>query len=135
MKKVINNQNPEFGGAGAKLLLALMVLILVAHAGYNYVPVAYQGQSFKQEMETAVVQGTVIPTKSKPADVVKEKLITAMRRNDLPLNSFVEVKESNKIVHARVAYSKTVPILPFGAYDYVYNFDYTVTPSGYLSKQ
>jgi hypothetical protein len=135
MKKVINSQDPEFGGAGAKLLLALMVLILLANAGYNYVPVAYQGESFKQELDTAVVQGTVIPTKLKPTDVIKDKVITAIKRNDIPLNSFVEVKEVNKVVHARVAYSKIVPLLPFGAYNYVYTFDYTATPAGYLNKQ
>lgn len=134
MNKVINSQNPEFGGAGVKLLLALAVLILLANAGYNYVPVAYQGENFKQEMDTAVIQGTVIPTKSKPVDVIKEKVISAIRRNDIPMNSFVEVKEVNKIVHARVAYSKSVQILPFGFYDYMYNFDYTATPTGYLSE-
>ena len=134
MKNELNNKNPELGGAGVKLLIALVILVLIGHAGYNYVPVAYQMENFKQDMQTAVVQGSVMPVGAiKPVDAVKGRLISAMKNNEIPIGSFVEVKEVNKIVQARVSFSKEVPILPFGAYTYVYNFDHTATPSGFLT--
>jgi hypothetical protein len=48
----------ERGGAGVKFLIIFVVLILAANAGYNYIPVAYAGESFRQEMQTAVVMAS-----------------------------------------------------------------------------
>lgn len=135
MKKVLNSQNPEFGGASGKLLIALVILILFAHAGYNYVPVAYESESFKQEMETAVIQGTVVPKGgAKPTEAVKARISNVLSSFNLPSNTFIDVKEVNKVIQARVYFEKDVPILPFGLYDYKYVFDHTATPSGYLSN-
>jgi len=125
----------EHGGAGVKLLLVALVIILVANAGYNFVPTAYQGESFKQEMQTAVVQGVSLPSSyGTPKVVVTNKLQTAARVNNLPYDVVIDVQQKNKTVTARVYYAKKVPILPFGAYDYNYVFDHTATPSGFLTK-
>ena len=125
----------ERGGAGVKLLLVAIVIILVAHAGYNFIPAAYQGENFKQEMKTAIVQGVSLPsTYGKPAAVVRHKLETAARVNGLPYDTVIDVKEKNKIVTARVYYAKKVPLLPFGAYDYNYVFDHAATPTGFLTR-
>jgi len=127
--------NSERGGAGVKLLLVAIVIILVANAGYNFIPTAYQGENFKQEMKTAVVQGVSLPsTYGKPAAVVKHKLETAARVNGLPYDTVIDVKEKNKIVTARVYYAKKVSLLPFGAYDYKYVFDHSATPTGFLAR-
>lgn len=129
------NRRSERGGAGIKLLLVALVLILIGHAGYNYIPVAYQGQSFKQEMQTAVINGISMPGMGKPpVDVVKEKLIAAARNNDIPANAVIQVKQNSGSVQARVAYSKQVPILPFGIYTRTYEFDHTATPNGFLTQ-
>lgn len=47
MEELISSKISERGGAGIKLLLALLGLILIANAGYNFVPVAYQGENFE----------------------------------------------------------------------------------------
>ena len=135
MKEVLNNRNSERGGAGVKLLLSLLVIILVANAGYNYVPVAYQGASFKQEMDGAIVKGTVLPTSGKaPLDAVKNKLYEAARSSEIPDNAVIEVKQAGQTITGRVRYAKYVELLPFGLYKYTYNFDYTSAPAGFLVK-
>ena len=125
----------ERGSAGAKLVIVLVIIGLVAHAGLNYIPVRYQGESFKQELHTAVVNGVSMPVINKTAvDVVKEKIAGQIRVLGIPSNAVVEVKPFNGAVQARVAYTQPVNILPFGLYVYNYQFDNTATPSGYLLK-
>lgn len=134
MSKAVKTLNPERGGATLKLLIIVMILVIVANAGINYIPVAYNGQNFKQEMETTVVQAMAVPPNVKPVDMVKKRLTRAAADDDLPADMFLEVKQTGNVVHARVAYTKQVSILPFGIYDYAYNFDHTATPAGFLVK-
>ena len=129
-----NNKNSERGGAGVKLVAILAVLFLIGHAGFNYVPTAYQGASFKQDMQTAILQGMAVPPGVQPTDMVKGRIQKAIAGNGLPANTFYEIKPSKEGVTAHVAYSKQVPILPFGLYTYNYQFDHTATPTGFLLK-
>lgn len=127
--------NGERGEAGAKLLLVLTILILIGHAGINYVPVAYAGESLKQDMQTAVMQGLATPPRvGTPAQFVKEKVERAIAANDVPKDAYLEVKQNGKTLQARVYYTQSVNILPFGIYKYNYVFDQTVTPTGFLLK-
>lgn len=131
-----NNRTSERGGAGAKLLIILTALILAGHAGINYVPVAYAGESFKQDMQTAVVQGLATPIRAgKPTDFVKAKLERAALANDIPQDALIEVKQNGKVIQAHVFYSQSVNLLPFGIYKYEYVFDHTATPSGFLLEE
>jgi hypothetical protein len=134
----MNNEyrKTERGSAGIRLLIVALVLFLIANAGYQYVPVAYQGENLKQEIQTAVVNGVALPGIGKnPADAVRDKVIAAVRNNNLPANTVVQVKQLNAVVQAHVAYTKPVPVLPFGLYTRNYEFDYTATPTGFLSKE
>ena len=47
MKTISNDRKSERGSATIKFTLVLVVLALLAHAGWNYVPVAYEGASFR----------------------------------------------------------------------------------------
>lgn len=130
------NRQSERGSAGAKLLAVAVVLVLLANAGYQYVPVAYEGASFKQEMQTAVINGVSMPAVGKTAvDVVKDKIAIAAKNNNLPPNAVIQVKQLNNVVQAHVTYSKPVPILPFGLYTRNYEFDNVATPTGFLAQQ
>lgn len=135
MEEIVSARISERGGAGIKLLLALVVLILIANAGYNYVPVAYQGETFKQDMDGAVVKGTVLPTSGKaPVEAVRKKLMEAARSNEIPDDAVLEVRQNGKTIVGFVSYSKTVQLLPFGLYVYTYNFEHTSAPSGFLVR-
>lgn len=123
------------GGAGVKLIMVLAGLFLIAHAGYNYIPVAYEGESFKQEMQTAVVQAVAMPGANLTVmDTVKAKIKKAALNNNVPTDALIEVKPANNIVQAHVSYSKPINMLPFGIYKYNYKFDSTATPTGFLFK-
>lgn len=136
MKEVLKNRDSERGGAGVKLLLALVAIILIANAGYNYVPVAYQGASFKQEMDGAVVKGTVLPTTGKaPVVSVENKLHEVARNNGIPNNAIIEARQSGQTIVGRVRYAKYVELLPFGLFTYTYTFDYTSVPAGFVMKK
>ncbi|MGI8638749.1 MAG: hypothetical protein ACR2MG_02195 [Pyrinomonadaceae bacterium] len=135
MSKVMKNQKSEYGGAGVKLAIILVVLFLVAHAGYNYIPVAYESENFKQEMQTAVVQGVALPGANITIiDSVKNRVLKAAANNNVPSNALIEVKQINSVVQAHVKYTKQIEILPFGLYVYNYQFENTATPTGFLFK-
>jgi hypothetical protein len=134
-KNIEKDYRRERGGAGIKLILVLLVLFLIGHGLINFVPVAYNGASFKEEMQTAVVQGTALPNGNDPLGVIKVRLKKMASNYSVPPNAFMEVKQTNNIVQARVAYTQDVNILPFGLYTYKYQFDHTATPTGFLAKQ
>ena len=135
MKKLYIERPSERGGAAVKALLIGLALVLIANAGYNYVPVAYAGASFRQEMDTAVVKGLAAPGNLKPADVVKAHIQKAARDYEVPSDAVVEIKPAGNMIQAHVAYSKKVSMLPFGLYSYSYEFNHTAQPVGYLTKE
>lgn len=135
MKKSVKKCDLERGSAGVKLLIVIAVLLLAAHAGYNYVPVAYDAASLKSDMDTAVLQGLALPGKINPVDNVKERIAKAIVVNNIPKEATIDVKQVANGLNARVTYSEPVNILPFGLYKYNYAFDYTSTPTGFLMKQ
>jgi hypothetical protein len=135
MNKVVQKSGPEHGGAGVKLLIAMSIIVLGGNAALNYVPVAYDAGNFKQEMDTTVVQALALPnSKMNPADVIKNRINKAAKEDNIPADMYLEVKPVGNIMQARVVYTKQVSILPFGAWDYAYHFDYTATPQGFLAK-
>jgi hypothetical protein len=131
---VKNYREAERGNARVKFLLVLLVLITVANAAFNYIPVAYQGENFKQEMQTIVVQGSALPVNGKnPVEVMKGKLLRAAQDNQLP-PAAINVRQVNNVISAHVSYTKEVSIIPFGIYNYHYEFNHTATPQGFLTK-
>jgi len=134
MSQEIRNKNSEKGSAKVKLIVFLLILFVIGHAGYNYIPVAYEGENFKQEMQTAVVQGRAVPPGMTVNDMVKGKLQRAILANNVPADAFVQVKPANNSVQAHVAYTKQVNLLPFGIYKYNYQFNHIATPTGFLLK-
>ncbi len=135
MKKSVERRNSERGSAGTTFLIIAVVLGLIGHAGYQFIPVAYSGESLKQDMQTAVIQALAVPGKGTPVDSAKQRIQAALRSNDIPQDAIVDVKQINNLLQARVTFTKSVPILPFGIYTYNYQFDHTATPTGFLTKQ
>lgn len=136
MRKAVEKRISERGGAGVKLMIVLLILYLIGNAGYQWIPVAYNGESFKQEMHAAVLQGMTLPsTAGNPIEVTKKRLQRSAMANSLPDDTYIEVKQANNMLRARVVYTKHIEILPFGIYNYDYQFDHTATPTGFLVSQ
>src|SRR5687768_7468953 len=132
MKKVNRDRTSERGGTGVKVLLVFLVLAAAANAGLNYIPVAYQGASFKQEMDTAVVKALGASGRMKPLDIAQSTVQKAAVDYDIPADAFIEIKPVKGVVQIHAAYTKPVSMLPFGIYTHEYKFDYTARPVGYL---
>jgi len=135
MNNLSTKRVSERGSAGVKFAITLVVIILTGHAGFNYVPAAYDAESLKSEMSTAVLQGLALPGKVNPVENVKTRIQKAILQNNIPSDAILDVKMNANVITARVAYVKQVDILPFGIYRYAYQFDHTATPSGFLLKQ
>jgi hypothetical protein len=135
MKNDAMTRSSERGSAGAKFLLVLACILLIGHAGYNYIPVAYEAESMRTEMQTAVVQGLALPGKINPVENVKSRIMRAAQINAVPEDVVIDVKQNGNTITAHVAYAKTVNMLPFGMFKYNYQFDHTATPTGFLMKQ
>ena len=131
----MKKSNNERGSAAIKFTFVFVVIVLAANAGYNYVPVAYQGAGFKQEMDTAVVKGLGASGRINPLEVVQASVRKASSDYSIPPDAFVEIKAVNGVIQAHVVYSKQIHILPFGLYKYDYNFNYLAKPTGYLLKE
>ena len=134
MQKPHSPREGERGSAGAKLMIFVVVLLLALHTGYNYVPVAYEAESLKTEMQTAVVQGLAMPGKMNPVDNVKSRIQKAIATNNIPMDAVIDVRQNGAALSAHVSYTKQVSILPFGLYRYNYRFDHIATPTGFLLK-
>ncbi|HQU85861.1 MAG TPA: hypothetical protein PKY59_22175 [Pyrinomonadaceae bacterium] len=135
MREELNERLSERGEAGTKLLFVLVILFLAGHAGWNYVPVAYQSENFKQDMQTAVIQGVSMPMIGvKPNENVKNRIIKAARENNIPEDAVIQVVINKGMMQAHVSYTKKVELLPFGLYEYPYQFDHTAMPTGYMMK-
>ena len=129
-----NKWHSERGGAGAKLLIFGVLAFLIAHGLYNYGMTSYQAANFKQDLQTAVVQGVTLPTTAgDPKVIIQKKIATIIPLHQLPSDTFYEVKKNGTTYSARVYYQVVVPILPFGLYDYNYVFDHTATPGDFYS--
>ena len=135
MKKLANDRSSERGGAAVKFLLIFLVLALAANAGFNYIPIAYESASFRQEMDTAVVKGLGASGRIQPMDVVTATIRKASVDYNVPEDAFVEIKPVNGVVEAHVVFTRDINMLPFGLYKYKYNFDHHARPVGYLLKQ
>ena len=136
MKRLEKDRTSERGSAGTKAFLVILALALAAHAGLNFVPVAYDGESFKQEMQTAVVNGLATPRGIKPVDSVVARIKKAAHDYDVPDDALMDVKQVNGgVITAHVTYSKQVAMLSFGLFNYNYQFDYTAQPVGFLTKE
>lgn len=134
MKTISNDRKSERGSATIKFTLVLVVLALLVHAGWNYVPVAYEGASFRQEMDSAVVKGLAASGRIKPLEVVQASIRKASNDYNIPEDAYVDVKPVKGVIEAHVAYTRSINMLPFGIYKYDYNFEYVARPTGYLLK-
>jgi hypothetical protein len=125
-------RHTESGNAAVKFIFVLVLIGLVAHAGYNYVPVAYNAESLKTDMQQAVVQGLALPGKLDPVENVRNRIQASAQKNGCPPDTTIDVKMKGNVISARVAYTKEVNLLPFGLFKYKYSFDHTATPTGFL---
>jgi hypothetical protein len=132
----MKSEESQRGTTNLKLLITLLVIFVFGNAIYNYLPAAYNAETLQTEMHAAVLQGMSLPpSMGNPVDVTKRRIQGIMRANNIPDYAFLEVKMVSNTIQARVAYTQPISILPFGVYDYNYQFDYSTKNGSYLAKE
>jgi hypothetical protein len=117
----------ERGSANLKFVLVMAILITSAYAGYLYVPVAYQANTFKDLMQhyvdVAVAQGY-------PPSWAGEQLMKSAPEYQLPANAVITPAQRDNRMEVRVQY---VRVIEFPGYTYNYEFDHTVKSTAFLA--
>lgn len=117
----------ERGSANLKFVIVMAVLITSAYAGYLYVPVAYQANTFKDLMQhyadVAVAQGY-------PPSWAGEQLMKSAPEYQVPTNAVITPAQRDNRIEVRVQYVK---VIEFPGYTYNYEFDHTVKSTAFLA--
>ena len=117
----------ERGSANLKFLIVMVILLTCAYAGYLYVPVAFQANTFKDLMQhyadVAVAQGY-------QPSWVGEQLMKSAPEYDIPANATITPAQRDNRIEVRVQYVRAIE---FPGYTYNYEFDHTVKSTAFLA--
>ena len=117
----------ERGSANLKFVIVLAIIVVTAYAGYLYVPVAYQANTFKELMQhyadVAVAQGY-------PPSWAGEQLMKSAAEYQVPANAIITPAQRDNRIEVRVQF---VRVIEFPGYTYNYEFDHTVKSTAFLA--
>lgn len=124
----IRNLQSERGSARLKLLLVIIVIAIVAYAGYVYIPVSYNAYLFKDLMQQKVNTAAAL---GHPVNWVREQLVKSAPEYDIPAEAEIVPALKDGRVEVQVRYTKPIE---FPGYVYEYAFDHTARSTEFLSK-
>ena len=122
-----NERTSERGSAGLKFIVVILVIAVVAYAGYMYVPVAYEAYVFKDLMQHNV---DVASSQGYPATWVRDQLVKSAPEYGVPPDAVIEPAQRDNRMEVTVRYTKPIE---FPGYTYQYNFDETVKSTAFLT--
>ena len=118
----------ERGSARLKFLVVVIVIGVVAYAGYIYVPVAYNAYLFKDLMQQKVNTAAAL---GHPANWVHEQLVKSAPEYNIPTDAEIVPAVKDGRVEVHVQYTQPIE---FPGYIYEYTFDHTAQSTEFLSK-
>ena len=124
----IRKLHSERGSANLKLLLVIVVIAIVAYAGYVYIPVSYNAYLFKDLMQQKV---NTVAALGHPANWVHEQLVKSAPEYNVPTDAEIIPALKDGRVEVHVQYTKPIE---FPGYIYEYTFDHTARSTEFLSK-
>lgn len=117
----------ERGSATLKFMIVMAIMGVCAYAGYLYVPVAFQANTFKDLMQhytdVAVSQGY-------PPTWVTEQLAKSAPEYGIPTDAVFTPSQRDGRVEVRVQFVRPIE---FPGYTYNYEFDHTVKSTAFLA--
>lgn len=117
----------ERGSANLKFMIVMVVLVASAYAGYLYIPVAFQANTYKDLMQhyadVAVAQGY-------QPSWVGEQLMKSAPEYQIPANAIITPAQRDNRIEVRVQYVRAIE---FPGYTYNYEFDHTVKSTAFLA--
>lgn len=117
----------ERGGTRLTFLIVVALLVGGGYFAYNYIPVAYSGAKYKEEMQRAVDQAAAM---GRGVDWINSEITKAGQLNDVPAGAEVRVdKLGQGGYRATAKYTHPINLVFF---NYNYNFEESVTSSSFL---
>lgn len=117
----------ERGSANLKFLIVMAILISTAYAGYLYIPVAFQANTYKDTMQH---YADVAATQGYPPQWVTDQLTKIGPEYDVPPDAVITPVQRDNRVEVRVQFVREIE---FPGYTYNYEFDKTVKSTAFLS--
>ena len=123
-------RNNEAGGARAKFIIFLVGVIIMAYAGYLYIPVTIDAYYYRDYMQTRV---DLAALQNNDGGWVKEQLTkpAALSEYHVPEDAVVTTERKDGRMEARVQFTRPIST-PLYTYDY--EFDYTAKSATFLTK-
>jgi hypothetical protein len=122
-----NLRNSEQGGTRLKFLLVVTIIAVVAYAGYQFIPVAYNAYQLRDlmqhEVDTAVALG-------KPTSWITEQLVKSSAEYGIPPNAVITPQQQDDRMEVRVQFSQPIE---FPGFVYTYEFDHTAKSATFLT--
>ena len=117
----------ERGSANLKFVIVMAIIVVGAYAGYLYVPVAYQANTFKDLMQhyadVTVAQGYA-------PSWAEEQLRKSAPEYQVPANAVITSTQRDNRIQVTVQF---VRVIEFPGYTYNYEFDHTVKSTAFLA--
>jgi hypothetical protein len=126
-KKVFLNRQGERGGARLKFVIVMVVIAVVAYAGYLYMPVAYDAYYFKDVMQNKVDMAV---TQGYETVWVRDQLVKSGPEYHVPPDALITPTAKDNRVEVRVQFTRPIE-LP--GYTYHYEFDYTAKSTAFIT--
>jgi hypothetical protein len=117
----------ERGSARLNFVILMAIMVAVAYAGYQYVPVAYQASQLKVFMQDTVNNAVIT---DKDAVWAEDQLRRSLTSYGVPSDARVTVANRESRMEAHVEYTVLVPLL---VTTYEYKFDHTTRSTNLLS--
>jgi hypothetical protein len=121
------SRHRERGAARAKFIFTIAIIAIMAYIGFQYVPVAYQGERFKSAMKDDVRNAWA---SGQSNETLRAKLLADAKEWNVPPNAEITVqRNADGTYEARAQFTRPVA---FPGYTHTYNFDYTARSSGFI---
>ena len=123
----MQSRSSERGGARLKFVVVAAIIAAVGYAGYQFIPVAYQGYQLKDLMQHYV--DTAVATGKSP-DWVREQLVKSSVDYGIPQNAIITPELENERMQVRVQFPRPIE---FPGFTINYDFDYTAKSAAFLT--
>lgn len=122
----------ERGSAQLRFIIVLVIVVVVAYMGFQYVPVAYHAYTFKRAMDDTVenAANSTVPMDQK-SQWVADQLKARANEYGVPPTAKIVPLFQNGRVEVTVQFTQPVNLLP--GFTYQYNFDYTAKSNTFLT--
>ena len=125
--RTVRRRPSERGSSRLNFLLLMAVIVAAAYAGYQYVPIAYQGSQLKVFMQDTVNNAVIT---DKDTRWVEDQLRRNLTSYGAPPDAQITVANRESRVEAHVQYTVPVPLV---VTTYEYKFDHTASSTNLLS--